>query len=69
MLLTVRETTDPDVMKMFFVDGCQQEWDEPPMSNGSPTVGIDGGYYRFRSFERISGGWFKIASPFSPRVL
>ena len=41
--------------KMFFVEGCQQEWDALPMPNGPLTVGIGSGFVRARGT-----GWFEV---------
>jgi hypothetical protein len=46
--------------QVFFVEGCQRDWEHLPIPNGPITVGIDGGYVqdweaKKRNFEVIVG--------------
>jgi hypothetical protein len=45
--------------QVFFIEGCQRDWNQLPPPDGPLTVGIDGGYIRGRNkegnFEVIAG--------------
>jgi hypothetical protein len=46
--------------QMFFVEGCQRDWDRLPQPDGPLTVGIDGGYVHAREGDNRKAGWFEL---------
>jgi hypothetical protein len=46
--------------QLFFVDGCQRDWDRLPIPDRPLTVGIDGGYVHARDGDNRKAGWFEV---------
>jgi hypothetical protein len=46
--------------QLFFVEGCQRDWDALPRQDGPLTVGIDGGYVHARDGANRKAGWFEL---------
>lgn len=46
--------------QVFFIEGCQREWDELPSPDGPLVVGIDGGFVHARDGDRRKAGPFEV---------
>ena len=46
--------------KVFFIDGCQQEWGKLPQADLPLTVGLDGGFVHSTEQTSRSDGWFEV---------
>ncbi|MBF0301378.1 MAG: ISKra4 family transposase [Oligoflexia bacterium] len=46
--------------EVFFINGCQREFDELPKPEAPLTVGIDGGYVHAREGKNCKAGWFEV---------
>jgi hypothetical protein len=46
--------------QLFFIEGCQRDWDALPRPDGPLTVGIDGGYVHARDGDNRKAGWFEL---------
>jgi hypothetical protein len=46
--------------KVFFIDGCEYNWEKLPRPDMPLTVGIDGGYVHSNSQNSRKEGWFEV---------
>ena len=45
---------------VFYIEGCQRDWEKLPRPDPPLTVGIDGGYVRARDGEYRKAGNFEV---------
>ena len=59
---TVGRRIDKDLgeEQAFFIDGCENDWEQLPRPNLPLTVGIDGGYVHSNSQRSRKEGWFEV---------
>ena len=46
--------------RVFFIDGCENEWERLPRPDLPLTVGIDGGYVHSNNQRSRKEGWFEV---------
>jgi hypothetical protein len=46
--------------KVFFIDGCEHDWEQLPRPGMPLTVGLDGGYVHSNSQSSRKEGWFEV---------
>jgi hypothetical protein len=46
--------------RVFFIDGCERDWEQLPRPDLPLTVGIDGGYVHSSTQRSRKDGWFEV---------
>ena len=46
--------------QMFFIDGCELDWEDLPRPDMPLTVGLDGGYIHSCAQRTRKHGWFEV---------
>ncbi len=46
--------------RVFFIDGCERDWEQLPVPDLPLTVGIDGGYVHSCTQSSRKEGWFEV---------
>lgn len=46
--------------QVFFIDGCERDWEQLPQPDLPLTVGIDGGYVHSSAQRTRKDGWFEV---------
>jgi hypothetical protein len=52
----------------FFIDGCENDWEQLPRPDLPLTVGIDGGYVHSCNQRSRKEGWFEVIAGKSMRA-
>lgn len=51
--------------RVFFIDGCERDWEQLPRPDLPLTVGIDGGYVHSSAQRTRKDGWFEVIAGMS----